>query len=98
MDSNPGLLLPRYVFRTVEATPKDCLLARHKADPLVAPRLYRLPVSGEGTSTCVLEYPNTFSIPIADPLQLHSLSGKECAAPEPQSPRAPEKKVGHARP
>ena len=92
MDSNPGLLLLRYVFRTMEATPNDrlLLLARHKADPLVAPQPHHLPVSGEVTSTCVLEYPNTFSIPIVDLPQLHLLSGKECTAPEPQSPRAPE--------
>lgn len=46
-------------------------------------------VSGEVTFTwCSREPQLKFSFPITDPPQLHSLSGKECTAPEPQRRRS----------
>lgn len=91
---NPGLLLPRYVSRIIVAIPRVCWQARCRPSggPLALSPLPDIHSVFQHTPTPV------FHSHRGPPSQLHSLSGKECTAPQPQSPRAPAKKVGHVKP
>lgn len=61
------------------------LAGQAQGRPSGGPLANHLPLS---STECSRVPQHQFSIPITDPPQLHSLSGKECTAPEPQQRRS----------
>lgn len=90
MDSNPGLLLLRYMFRTMEAIPKDCLLLLAQSRSSGGPTAPPPPCVGGGdVHLCARVSQHVFhSHRRPSPAVLAQQKGMHSPkAPKPQSPR-----------